>query len=171
MSLCRIGSLTLWDVAAEIMGGTPFYVAGSLFATKQVHIKHYGLKIGGANFWWDSASFLVSKNPEIHKWGPKIQGRVIPGKKSPCQECTTQKSGVGIVTIIQISRYPDILRAAPCCRRPPFINLQIYGFNYETCVIFELILSLVGYLFVTFFGSGLRFGGEGRPGSEQSARR
>ena len=51
MSLCRIGSLTLWHVAAEIVGGMPFYVAGNLFATKQVHIKHYGLKLGGANFW------------------------------------------------------------------------------------------------------------------------
>ena len=50
MSLCQIGSLTLWHVAAEIVGGTPFYVAGNLFATKQVHIKHYGLKLGGANF-------------------------------------------------------------------------------------------------------------------------
>ena len=29
-------------------------------------------------------------------------------KKGPCQECTTQKSGVGMVTRIQISRYPDI---------------------------------------------------------------
>ena len=29
-------------------------------------------------------------------------------KRGPCQECTTQKSGVGIVTRIQISRYPDI---------------------------------------------------------------
>jgi hypothetical protein len=29
-------------------------------------------------------------------------------KKGPCQECTTQKSGVGILTRIQISRYPDI---------------------------------------------------------------
>ena len=29
-------------------------------------------------------------------------------KKGPCQECTTQESGVGMVTRIQISRYPDI---------------------------------------------------------------
>ncbi len=29
-------------------------------------------------------------------------------KKGPCQECTTQKSGVGMVTRIRISRYPDI---------------------------------------------------------------
>ena len=29
-------------------------------------------------------------------------------KKGPCQECTTQKSGVGMVTRVQISRYPDI---------------------------------------------------------------
>ena len=32
------------------------------------------------------------------------------------------------------------------------------------------MLSLVGCLFVTFFGSGLRFGGEGKPRSEQSAK-
>ena len=29
-------------------------------------------------------------------------------KKGPCQECTTQKSGVGMVTRVQISRYPHI---------------------------------------------------------------
>ena len=50
MSLCQIGSLTLWHVAAEILGGTLFDVAGNLFAAKHVHIKHYGLKLGGANF-------------------------------------------------------------------------------------------------------------------------
>ena len=36
--------------------------------------------------------------------------------------------------------------------------------------IFKFILSLVGCLLVTFLGSGLRFGGEGRPGSEQSGK-
>ena len=35
------------------------------FVTKLGHIKHYGLKIGVPNFWWDSASFLNSKTPEI----------------------------------------------------------------------------------------------------------
>ncbi len=32
-----------------------------LFATKLVHIQHYGLKIGGLDFWSDSAYFLISK--------------------------------------------------------------------------------------------------------------
>ena len=38
-------------------------------------------------------------------------------------------------------------------------------------VIFLKFLSLLGSQFVTFFGYGLRFGGEGRPGSEESAKR
>ena len=42
---------------ARIVGGTFIYVAGNLCATKQVHIKHHRLKIGGASFWWDSGSF------------------------------------------------------------------------------------------------------------------
>ena len=62
-----------------------------------------------AETWWSQLlvrfrvffDFKKSRNP-------KFQGRVIPGKKGPCQECTTQKSGVGMVTRIQISRYPDI---------------------------------------------------------------
>ena len=38
----------------------------------------------------------------------KIRDVLFLQKKGPCQECTTQKFGVGIVTRIQISRYPDI---------------------------------------------------------------
>ena len=38
----------------------------------------------------------------------KIRDVLFLEKKGPCQECTTQKSGVGMVTRIQISRYPDI---------------------------------------------------------------
>ena len=49
-----------------------------------------------------------------------------------------------------------ILSAAPCCRRPPFINLQIYRLSYEHCVILEFILSLLGCPFVTLGKSRLR---------------
>ena len=38
----------------------------------------------------------------------KIRGVLFLEKKGPCQECTTQKSGVGMVTRVQISRYPHI---------------------------------------------------------------
>ena len=37
------GCQNLWR-HAFVHGGEPF-------ATKQVHIKHYGLELGGANFW------------------------------------------------------------------------------------------------------------------------
>ena len=65
---------------------------GNLFATKWVHIKHYGLKIGVPSFWWDSASFLNSTNPEITKMGFKIPGTCYSGKKkAPARKPTNSR--------------------------------------------------------------------------------
>ena len=47
------------------------------------------------------------------------------GKKGPCQECTTQKSGVGMVTRTQISRYPDIQIS-----RCPDVRISRYQVSY-----------------------------------------
>ena len=43
--------------------------------------------------------------------------------------------------------------------------------SYERCVLFSLILWFFGCRFLTFSGSGPRFGGKGKPGSEQNAKR
>ena len=86
------------SVASMESTNTWFLVLGTghLFATKWVHIKHYGLKIGVPNFWWDYASFLNSKNPEITQMGSKIPGTCYSRKKkAPCQEACKQSSGVG----------------------------------------------------------------------------
>ena len=127
---------------------------------------------------------------------------------------------------IGIKYHNLILRAAPCCRRPPLLICKfmnwcwlpksmnqktatsmeflwtVYPFgvhfvahksglssrkksllnqwtnkwkhkwnSYEKCVLFGLMLWLFGCRFFTFSGSGPRFGGEGRPGSEQNAKR
>ena len=73
------------DISKDISMDTWFLVpgTGNLFATKWVHIKHYRLKIGRPNFWWDSASFLNSKNPEITQTGSTIPGTCYSGKKRP----------------------------------------------------------------------------------------
>ena len=68
--------ITAWAFCSFLVLGT-----GNLFATKWVHIKHYGLKIGVPNFWWDSASFLNSKNTEITKMGSTIPGTCYSEKK------------------------------------------------------------------------------------------
>ena len=65
-----------------------------LFATKWVHIKHYGLKIGGPNFWRDSASFLISKNQDFTKSGSRFPGTCLFWKKSRRQAKTaTTRTG------------------------------------------------------------------------------
>ena len=79
-----LGSPTIFlCLDLNLIAGTWFLVLGTenLFATKWVHVKHYGLKIGGPNCWWDSAFLLNSTNPEITWVGPKFQGCVILGKK------------------------------------------------------------------------------------------
>ena len=61
--------------------------------------------------------FLIFKKSRNHRnRSAKTRYVLFLEKKGPCQECTTQKSGVGMVTRIQISRYPDI---------------QISGIRYE----------------------------------------
>ena len=70
----------------------PVLGTGNLFATKWVHIKHYGLKIGRPNFCWDSAYFLNSTNPEITKMGFKIPGTCYSGKKkAPARKPTNSR--------------------------------------------------------------------------------
>ena len=58
-------------------------------------------------------------------------------KKGPCQECTTQKSGVGMVTRIQISRYPDI----QISRCP---DIQISGIRYQISGIRYIVSEKIG---------------------------
>ena len=57
-------------------------------------------------------------------------------KKGPCQECTTQKSGVGMVTRIQVSRYPDIqISRCPDVRISRYqvsdTRYQVSGIRYQ----------------------------------------
>ena len=53
----------------------------NFFVTKWVHIKHYGLKLGGPCSRWLSASFSFSKDPEIPEMGPQNPRGVISEKK------------------------------------------------------------------------------------------
>ena len=53
----------------------------NLFVTKWVHIKHYGLKLGGPFSKSLSASFSCPEILEIIKQVPEILGRVISEKK------------------------------------------------------------------------------------------
>ena len=53
-------------------------------------------------------------------------------KKGPCQECTTQKSGVGMVTRVQISRYPYIqISRYPDVQMSRCPDIQISGIRYQ----------------------------------------
>ena len=66
-----------------------------------------------AETWWSQLLvrfrvFFHFKKSRITKMRSTISGTCYSWKKGPCQECTTQKSGVGMVTRIQISSYPDI---------------------------------------------------------------
>ena len=54
----------------------------------------------------------------------KFRDVLFLGKKGPCPEGTTQKSGVGMVTRIKISRYPDTQMS-----RCP--DIQISGIRYQ----------------------------------------
>ena len=110
MSRCRIGSPTLWCVAAEIVGGTPCYVARNLFVAKQVNSKHYGLKLWGANFWSDSLCFYLKESKNHPKEVRKFRNMLFLEKRPlPGMHHTEVRSGDGHQNPnIQISRYPDI---------------------------------------------------------------
>ena len=116
LRLCRIESLTLLHMAAGIVGGKPFYVAGNLFAIKHDRIRHFGLKIGRASFWWGSAVFWIQKFKKSPKWDPKIQGCGIAANIRPLvgMHHTDVRSGDGnqsphiqMQISTYVSRYPD----------------------------------------------------------------
>ena len=56
---------------------------GNLFVTKWVHIKHYGLKLGGPCSKSCSASFSFPEIQEIDKTGPQNSGTCYLWKKRP----------------------------------------------------------------------------------------
>ena len=74
----------------------PWRSTGNIFATKWVYIKHYGLKIGGPSFWWDSAFFLIRKIWKSPKWGSIFHGRVIlEKKKAPARKLANSRPECG----------------------------------------------------------------------------
>ena len=90
-----------------------------------------------AETWWSQLLlrfrvFLDFKKSRSHlNEIPKIRDVLFLEKKGPCQECTTQKSGVGMVTRIQISRYPDIQMSRCPDIQISGIRYQISGIRYQ----------------------------------------
>ena len=89
-----------------------------------------------AETWW-SQLLVRFRVKEVKKFRnhlnetKKIRDVLFLEKKGPCQECTTQKSGVGMVTRIQISRYPDIQMSRCPDIQISGIRYQISGIRYQ----------------------------------------
>ena len=66
MSLCQIGSLTLWHVAAETLGGTPFYVAAPTARCGQGRF-FLGIGILLDDFFFHFCSFSLKPVPKIQE--------------------------------------------------------------------------------------------------------
>ena len=63
---------------------------------------------------------------DLKKYRKKSRDVLFLEKKGSCQECTTQKSGVGMVTRIEICRYPDVQMSGY-----PDIRYQIPDIRYQ----------------------------------------
>jgi hypothetical protein len=96
-------------------GGCTWFLilgTGNLFATKQVHIKHYGLILWVPGFVDVPRLFWIQKIRKSPKWGPKFQERVFSEKKAPGRAAPHRISEWGCSNKlfyqnpnIQISRY------------------------------------------------------------------
>ena len=81
-----------------------------LFATKWVHIKHYGLEISGPNFWWDSASCFYFRKSGNHLNDVHNSRNVFFLEKTPAGQNRDNEDWRTelVYTWILISRCPDV---------------------------------------------------------------
>ena len=75
-------------------GHTPLHVAGKLFATKQVHIKHDRLQLAGASFWW-SAIFHSKKSKNHLNEIQKIRDLLLLEKNNPAKNAPHRSPELG----------------------------------------------------------------------------
>ena len=79
----------------------------NLFATKWVHVKHYGLEIGGPNFWRNPASFLISTNQDFTKSGSRFPGTCFSEKKTAGRLKLRQRGLANRIRFFQNPQIPE----------------------------------------------------------------